>query len=430
MENRMERQRQFVTGNGVKVLSYRQGHLHSFCIGLYAKAGVLYEKPGETGVTHFLEHALFRNLAGMPQRELYEKLEAMGATFDACTYKEFVCFTIIATTRHFDGCADIIARLLAPLSVTKADVDVERKRVQNEIREDDPLGDFDHTSKRIVWRDQPLSRPITGTITGVAKIGLEQLREARDEIFRAQNLCFYVTGNFSDGNLERLRAGIERYDVAGGRDTRRTVAPLPADFQNRGAAVILRGSADMPGVYYSFDVDYSRYAMAEINLLDDMLFRGTLSRFNMALSEDSGLVYGHDACVDQYRNGGTLYVKYSVMQSKLYESLRVATRVFRSMKEHIDETELGYHLPKYYDNYDLTMDDPEDLNWHMAFNNFILDHRLESIEQIKGMYRAVTPARLMEISREVFRAENLVVVIRCRRGRCREERVREILSTL
>lgn len=425
----MEAQRLRITDNGVRVFSYRQPHLHSFCIGLYVKAGVLYERPDETGITHFLEHVLFRNLGGMPLRELYEKLEAMGAAFDACTYREFVYFSIAATTRHFDGCAELIARLLAPLSVTAADVCVERKRVQNEIREDDPLGDFDYVIRRAVWGDSPLSRPITGSITGVAGIGLEQLRRTRDEVFQAQNLCLYVTGNFTNEHISTLCACVGQHRLARG-DARRTVAPLAAAFQNRNGSAVIRQSVEMPRVCYSFDVDCSRYTMAEINLLDDLLFRGTLSRFIMALSEESGLVYGHDAYVEQYLNGGTLYVRYAVMQSKLYESLGIATRVFRSMKEHIDETDLGYHLPKYYDNYDMTMDDPDDLNWHMAYDNFILDHRLESIEQIKGMYRAVTPSRLMEISREVFRPENLVVVIRCRRGKCREETVKEILTGL
>lgn len=425
----MEAQHLHVTRNGVRVFSYRQPHLHSFCIGLYVKAGVLYERPEETGVTHFLEHVLFRNLGGMPQRELYEKLEAMGATFDACTYREFVYFTITATTRHFDGCAGLIARLLAPLSVTDADVRVERKRVQNEIREDDPIGDFEYASRRAVWGDGPLSRPITGTVTGVAGIALEQLGRVRDEAFLAQNLCFYATGSFTDEHISTLCACIERYGLAVG-EARRTVAPLPTAFQNRNGAVVIRQSAEMPRVCYCFDLDCGRYSMAEINLLDDLLFRGTLSRFIMALSEDSGLVYGYDAYVEQYLNGGALYVKYAVTQSNLYKSLSVATRVFHSMKERIDDADLGYHLPKYYDNYDMTMDDPDDLNWHMAYNNFILDNRLESIAHIKQMYSAVRPSRLMEISREVFRPENLAVVIRCRRGKCREENVKEILSGL
>lgn len=418
------------TTNGIAVRSYSQPHLHSFCIGLYVKAGVLYEKPGEGGITHFLEHVLFRNLGGMPQRELYEKLESMGAAFDACTYKEFLLFSISAVSRHFDACADIFTRLLAPLSVSSRDVSAERKRVQNEIREDNPLSSFDYFAKCRVWGDRELSRPILGSITGVAKIGLEQLRDAKEEIFEAQNLCFYVTGRFTEENLSHLCACAGAYGMKNGEDTRVTTARLPENFMRRNATVALRDTGDMPSIYYSFDVDYPKYTMAEMHLLDDLLFRGTLSRFGLQLSEYHGLVYSHDAYIDQYRNGGTLYVKFSVMQSKLYDALKIATDVFRSMKEKIDQNDLVYHLPMYDDNYDMTFDDPEELNWHMAYYNFILDNGLKSIEHIKSLYGAVTPDRLMEISNEIFRPENLVVAIECKKKKLSEERVRKILSIL
>jgi predicted Zn-dependent peptidase len=309
-------------------------------------------------------------------------------------------------------------------------VSVERRRVQNEIREDDPLGSFDYFAKRRVWGDTTLSRPISGTVTGVAKIGLDRLGALKEEAFQSQNLCFYVTGSFTGENLLHLVGQVGLYGIGRGEDVRLTYAPLPQDFMKRDCAVVLQDSRDMPSVYYSFDVDFSRYTMAEAYLLDDIIFRGTLSRLSMALSEDTGLIYSHEAYLDQYRNYGTVYVKFFVMKSKLDEAVRLATGVFRSMKESITEADLALHMPKYSDNYDFTIDDPEDLNWNMAFHNFILGDDLRSIEHIKSLYRAVTPGRLMQMAGEIFRPENLVVAIRAPKNRCKAERMREILSTL
>ncbi len=422
---------QLVTAaNGVPVYSYRQPHLHTFTIGLYVRAGVLYEHPEETGITHFLEHVLFRNLGGMPQRELYERLAAMGASFDACTYKEFMEYTISAASHHFDECAELIARLLAPLSVNTRDVAVERKRVQNEIREDDPLKSFDHFAGNLVWGGTALSRPISGTVTGVAALGLEQLQAAWVESFQANNLCFYVTGNFTDENLAHLAGHAGVYSIGQGGGERRNVAPVPKDFMRRNCLVAVQDRKDMPEVLLTFDVDYTRYSMAEINLLDELLFRGMLSRMSMALSEDRGLIYSHSAYLEQYRNIGTCSVKYSVMLSKLEESLKVAANVFRSAKETITERELALHRPKYADNYAYTLDDPDDLNWNMAYHNFILNDRLESIAQIRGLYAAVTAERLMEISREIFRPENLVVAVRAKKGKCKRDLIRDIFLAL
>ncbi len=423
-------QQLITAANGVPVYSYRQPHLHTFTIGLYVKAGVLYERPEETGITHFLEHVLFRNLGGMPQRELYERLAGMGATFDACTYKEFMEFTISAASSHFDGCAALIARLLAPLSVSARDVVVERRRVQNEIREDDPLKSFDHFAGNLVWGGTALCRPISGTVTGVAALGLEALQAAWEQSFRVGHLCFYVTGNYTGENLARLVEVVGGYAIGQSAEERRNNAPVPPGFLRRDCLVALQDRKDMPEVQLSFDADFSRYTMAEINLLDELLFRGMLSRMSMALSEDRGLIYSHSAYLEQYRNIGTCYIKYNVMLSKLEESLRVAADVFRSVKESITEEELALHRPKYADNYAYTLDDPDDLNWNMAYHNFILNDRLESIDQVRGLYAAVTAERLMEISREIFRPENLVVAIRAKKVKCKPDQIRGIFLAL
>ncbi len=239
-----------------------------------------------------------------------------------------------------------------------------------------------------------------------------------------------MTGSFSGDNLMRLVERAGGYAIGRGAGERGNIAPVPPGFQSRDCLVAGQDRKDMPEVLISFDADYSRYTMAEINLLDELLFRGMLSRMTMALSEDRGLIYSHSAYLEQYRNIGTCYVKYNVMLSKLEESLKVAVNVFRSAKEHITEQELALHRPKYSDNYAYTLDDPDDLNWNMAYHNFILDDKLESIEQIKGLYLGVTADRLMEISREIFRPENLVVAIRARKVKGRLNQIRELLLSL
>lgn len=417
------------TSNNVKVYSYRQPHLHSFCIGLYVKAGALYEGPGESGITHFLEHVLFRNLGGMPQQELYEKLEGMGAYFNACTYKEFVQFYITATPAYFAECADIVARLLAPLAVSAKDVNVERKRIQSEIREEDYQKSLEYLSTAEIWKDTALSNPIMGTITGIAGIGLAELRAAKDDMFQAANLCFYVTGRFTDGDIAALCRLIEQSQMGQG-SARRNAAPKPSGFQSRGGAIRIINSTELPCLCFSFDILYSKYSMAEIQLLYDILFKGSLSRFQTQLSVRKGLIYSFDSVLDQYGDIGTITVEYSIAAGKLYDAIALTTGIFRSAKNDIGEADLAYHLPRYRDNYDILLDEPERLNWDMAFDNFILERDFKSIDDVKNQYTSVRAGRLMEIARETFLLDNLTLVIKASKKKCREEAVRERISTL
>jgi predicted Zn-dependent peptidase len=423
----MEQKR--LTPNGIAVYSYPQPHLHTFCIGLYVKAGLLYEKPEETGITHFLEHVLFRNLGGLPQRRLYEMLEGIGAEFNACTYKEFVYFYITAAPRHFAECAGILSMLLAPLTASASDVAAERRRVQSEIREEDELNSIEHFAKREIWKGTNLSKLITGTITGVEAIGREQLAREKERTFTAENLFFYVTGRHSENDLDALchLAGIytvERGECGGNR------TPVPEGFMRRGASVLLRDTADLPRVLFSFDIACAKYSMAELNLLYDLLFSGTLCRFNLRLSEEKGLVYDYDAYLEQYSNIGTLYVEFSVMQSRLNEALGSAAQVFASMRDGIKGSEFALFLPEYTDNHLSTLDRPQRLNWDMAYNNHILGKGYASVEELPGLYKAVTPERLMEIAHEVFRQENLVVAVKADRKKTKEEKIRDIILIL
>jgi predicted Zn-dependent peptidase len=418
-----------LTPNGIAVYSYPQPHLHTFCIGLYVKAGLLYERPEETGITHFLEHVLFRNLGGLPQRKLYEMLEGIGAEFNACTYKEFVYFYITAAPRHFAECAGILSMLLAPLTASAADVAAERRRVQSEIREEDELNSIEHFAKQEIWRGTNLSRLITGTITGMEAICGAQLIREKERTFIADNLFFYVTGRHAEADLDALCRSAGKYTVengAGGGNR----APVPEGFMRRGAPVLLRNTADLPGVLVSFDVACEKYSMAELNLLYDLLFSGTLCRFSLRLSEEKGLIYDYDAYLEQYSNIGTLWVEFSVMQSRVYEALKSAAQAFASMRDNIREDEFALFLPEYTDNHLSALDRPQRLNWDMAYNNHILGKGYSSVEELPGLYRAVTPERLMEIAREVFRQENLVVAVKADRKKTKEEKIKDIIKNI
>ena len=83
-------EQKFITKNQVEIFSYPGEHLHSFCIGLYLKAGSLYESAEENGITHFLEHVVIRNINWLMDGQLYPYLDRLGLMFNACTYKEFV----------------------------------------------------------------------------------------------------------------------------------------------------------------------------------------------------------------------------------------------------------------------------------------------------------------------------------------------------
>ena len=150
----------------------------------------------------------------------------------------------------------------------------------------------------------------------------------------------------------------------------------------------------------------------------------------MELSERSGLVYSIHATLEKYSNIGNLYCAYEIRQALLYESLRIFVQVLRSAKTDIDGRDLAKVLPAYVDNAEMLLDDPEELNWTMAYESVILEQGFSSIEEYRARYQSVTPGGLMETAGEIFRPENCVAAFQGRKKDLDVERVRELLFTL
>ena len=406
---------------------YPQPHLHSVCLTLTVRAGILYEAEGENGITHFLEHIFFRNLGGMPQEELYRELQKIGAQFNAYTYQNVLHFVIWAAPRHFEHCARLLTRLLAPIQADKRDVLLERGRIQSEIREEENKTSAQAHCDRAVFAGTPLARPIAGTITGIRKIRLEDLQRKQQQIFASDNLFFYVTGKIPQNGMQVLAGEIERYPVTQTPCRRKNLAVLPTDFCSRGGKLLWYGqekeNAALADVVFSFDLDMSRYTLPEIDLVYALLFFGELGRFKMKLSEEHGLIYDFDPDCTLYPNLGVLSVGYSVSSSKLAESIQLAAEVFCSLKDKVTEQDIALILPEYADNNAMLLDDPNRLNWHMAYENHIMHAGYTDVLDQVSRYRDITPQRIMQIAREIFDPSHLVCAVKSTLGTAEKKQV-------
>lgn len=427
----MESETTYQTRGGVKIYAYPQPAAHRFCLSLYVRGGILYEPEGETGITHFLEHMFFRRLGGLDQAALYDRLQRMGADFNACTYHELICFDMKAAPQHFDACAELLAGVLAPLEATPADVAAERRRIQSEIREKDEFNSLEYLAQCAVWEGTPLARPSIGTVKGVQKIHLRTLQQAQQTFFKRDSLFFYATGCFTQQNIASLCRAVDAHPLSEGGAALDNAVPEPAAFGRRGPAVRIRDCADdLSEVLLSFDLCTCRYAPAELNLLYDLLFAGETGRFKLALSEKSGLVYDFDAYVERYRNIGRMYVSYSVVRGRLLDSLHLVAQTLRSVGESVTDDDLALFLPQYTDNGVFLLDDPAELNWEMAYINKFLGGGAKNVEEEADAYRAVRPERLMTMAREIFRPENLLCYLRADRHKIRADDVRKALAGL
>lgn len=418
----MEQKR--IAKNGIPVYSMTNESNHSFFISMFLRAGCLYESESENGITHLLEHAAIRNVNKLMGDTLYRELDRCGMEFNASTYSEMVQFYIVGSPQSFKTAAEIISRLLCPIALTRAELEAEKQRVKAEIREVGDKRTLAFIAGEEVWQGTPPARAITGTLGSVSGITLTKLENYRKRIYNKENIFFYVTGNVDNDNLSCLTELIGAHEVTG-EEIHDNIAPVPKSFGNREKKVTLKND-DFTKIRYSFDVDMSRVSCAELDLLYDAVLGGYSSDFFIELSEKRGLFYDLGGTVERYRNVGVFSFSYELKESRLYEAAEMTASLLRRYTEELIEPDRCMRAG-YVDNAYMLLDDPRELSFTFAYDNHILDLGYLGIEERRAAYAAITPERIREVAREVFRPENMTVALKGSKKRIDTDRLTTII---
>ncbi|QNM05679.1 insulinase family protein [Qiania dongpingensis] len=416
-----------LTKNGIPVYSYPNQHLHSFCLCMYVKAGSMYEKKQENGIAHFYEHVVIRNINSLMNGQFYKVLDRFGLSFNGATYKEFVQFSISGAAEHWNEAAEIFVKLFEPLALSEEEVATERKRVKAEIRECEKKKSAERRMEIAVWKGTSLTQTIAGKKKNLERTGKKELSEYRRQFLSFGNLFLYATGRCSQENLEYLRELLEQSEWYDAGSKRMNLAPVPENFFHRSIEpVLIKGGETELAV--SFDVDTSRYTDAMLCLFYDMLFVGDYCPMYQELSEKTGYIYSYDDRFERYKNLGSLQLNYEVSSGKLMKAFQRTMEVFRKMKH--SPGSLEYVRAIYVDNGDMALDDADDFNWNRAYDCHILDEEYPDIEKKKEAFQRVTEEDMARMAREIFRPENMVVVIKGNKKKIPVEKIKGLIRTL
>ncbi|MDO4975625.1 MAG: pitrilysin family protein [Eubacteriales bacterium] len=422
-------EKKHVTPNGSTVFFHKNNRLHSFCLCLYVKAGSMYEEKGKNGISHFFEHIVFRNIHFHRDQKLYQTLDRLGLTFNATTYNELIRFSICGAPQHFKEAADILAQIFEPIDISEEEIDLERMRVLAEIREEKEDDCVAYLGRKVSWKGTSLSRSITGKKKILKEIRKEDLRKFQEDILYHGACFFYVTGCLPDDAEEALTEAIERYPlVSTFSENWDNMAPVPESFFQRKAKIHIK-KGDETEVFFGFDLDITRYSMAEMDLLYDMLFRGDYCRMYQELSEKKGYVYSYDPGSEQYANIGQIKFMYEVQPKHLLASIETVIGIFRELKRDIGDA-LDYVKPNYIDNAYAILDNPDDFNWMQAYEDKILKNPYKDMEDRIHAYHNVTKERMTQICQEIFCLSNLVIAVAGEKKKIPEEEILQVIETL
>ncbi|MGI9140125.1 MAG: M16 family metallopeptidase [Gemmatimonadaceae bacterium] len=284
--------RRTVLPNGLTVLSEHMPWVRSVALGTWVKSASIHEPPDKMGVSHLLEHAVFKATPTRSARDIALSLEVLGGSLDAYTSREHTSYQARVLDEHAAQAADVLADVVFRPLLREADVAMERKVVLEEISmvEDTPDDQVFEVHNAQLWGENPYGYSILGTRDTVSSLTATDLRELHDGMYHCGQLVVAAAGNIEhEALLDVLgRSGwmdIPASGCAPVQPERPRTAPVSyAHHERRDQAQthVVLGTATVP------HRDPRRYAIALISVL---LGGGMSSRLFQRVREELGLAY-------------------------------------------------------------------------------------------------------------------------------------------
>ncbi len=323
--------RRTVLPNGLIVLTERMEHLRSVAMGAWVKSGSRCEAAETNGISHFVEHMLFKGTRSRSAQHIAREMDSIGGNLDAFTGKETICFNVKSLAEHVPIALDVLADLVLNPVFASNDIERERGVILEEIKidEDNPDVLVHELFTQNFWRDHPLGKPILGTSATVGRLDQQKLFDYHGGRFLGGNMVFSAAGNLDhDGFVDSVAQKFA--PLLPGNAVMEEVTPETS------ARIVLRNKKALEQVQICLGVpappitDDNRYATL---ILNTVLGGGMSSRLFQTIREERGMAYSIYSDLSPYRDTGTLCIYAGTSAGKALEVVDLILDEFRKLKD-------------------------------------------------------------------------------------------------
>jgi predicted Zn-dependent peptidase len=395
---------------GERIVSEWVGSVRSVSIGIWIGAGSRDEVAGEAGLSHFIEHLLFKGASRYSAVEIAQVFDGLGGELNAATSREYTVVYARILDAHLETALDVMCDMLLSPAFDPREMDSEREVVLEEIAmyEDTPQDLVHDMIATAVFGEHPLGRPVIGSSQVIADATPEAVRDFHRSRYVGPNIVFAAAGNVEHEPLvhaiKTRFAPLSQVPLPGGgvRPPWVSEGGPRAVFQRRDTEqfhVCIGGI----GVCRS---DRRRFAAS---LLDSMLGGSASSRLFQEIREQRGMAYSVYTYASQYADTGTVGVYLGTREDNLEECMRIIADQFRRVGDgDIGETELARARENLKGRIMLAMESTSNRASRLG-KSVITDTELLSLDRICAEIDAVDTETIAALGRQLFAAGQLSV---------------------
>ena len=388
-------------GSGVRVVTEEVPSVRSVALGLWVRTGSRDETPAQAGVSHFLEHLLFKGTERFSAIEISERFDGLGASVNAATGKETTHLYARFLDEHTDEVFDLLAEMF--LAPTYPEVDSEREVVLEEIAmyEDEPQDRVHDFLADAVFGEHPLGRRVLGEAEVIASIPIPDIHSYHRARYTGANVVVGAAGHLDHERIVEL-AGRLVSPPSGSNGTR----PVELEAQTR-----LRFHAkDTEQYHICFGApgirreDERRYGLA---VLDSIFGGSSSSRLFREVREKRGLAYSVGSYSDQYTDSGLVATYVGTREDNVEEACSIiGAELARLRTEPVSEEELARAKESVKGRLVLSSESTGARMTRIS-RATLFDLPIDTLDEMLAKVDAVTVDDLTELAAELYTAERL-----------------------
>jgi predicted Zn-dependent peptidase len=395
--------------NGVRVITEKMDHVRSVSLGVWIATGSRCEIGAENGISHFIEHMLFKGTENRSAEDIARSVDSIGGGLDAFTAKEMVSYNTKVLDEHLPLAFDVLADMVRHPLFRKEDIEKEKGVILEELKMevDNPEYLLHEIFSSNFYKDHPLGKPIIGTKDTVQKFGRQMVRDYYRRYYSPSNILITAAGNLNHRRLVDLAR--ERFeDLPRNGSLKPDPAPVPHArlvFKNKTSLEQTHLYMGVPAYPFRHELRFACY------VLNTVLGGGMSSRLFQNIREKQGLAYAVFSELSMYRDTGCMAIYAGTSVETAAKVIQCIVQELRELKENlVTPEELRRAKDHLKGSFMLGLESTSSRMGNLArqeiyFKRFYtLDEMLHSIE-------VVSAEQVQKIAQEFFNPKNITLAM-------------------
>jgi predicted Zn-dependent peptidase len=395
--------------NGLTIITEQMPHIRSASIGIWLETGSRDEDAEWNGISHFIEHMVFKGTKHRTAEEIARQVDSIGGNMDAFTAKECICFNVKVLDEHVPTALDILSDLVLNPVFDAADITRERGVIMEEIKMDADNPDYlvHEIFTQNFWKDHPLGKPILGTKETVKRFEREPILDAYAHRFAPGNIIVSAAGNLDhDRFVELVTKHFEH------------MKPMSNGFHSAAPKIVsritLRNKKSLEQVQLCLGVPAHPIAHEKRHagyILNTLLGGGMSSRLFQNIRERQGLAYSIYSDLNPYRDTGCLAVYAGTSLASAEKVVQSVVSEFHKLKtEPVPDEELRRSKAQLKGSLMLSLESSTSRMSNLARQEMYFD-RFYDLDELIARIEAVTADDLTSLANEFFKTESVAVTV-------------------